>query len=65
MKWRPRLPASLPPRRALILGKIVFLAGAILVLRAVVARRTPGAIHAQTVDPNLPALRTLAQAEPH
>jgi hypothetical protein len=64
MKWLPRLPASLPPRRALILGKTVFLAGAILVLGAVFARGSLGAINAERVDAKLPALRTLAEAYP-
>jgi hypothetical protein len=64
MKWLPRLPASVPPRRALILGKIVFLTGAILVLGAVFARGSLGAINVERVEAKLPALRTLAEAYP-
>ena len=64
MKWLPRLPGSVPPRRALILGKIVFLAGAILVLGAVFARGTLGAMNVERVEARLPAFRTLAEAYP-
>lgn len=63
MKWlRARIAKS--PRRALVIGKAVFLAGAILVLGAVFARAGLLAINAERAEARLPALRTLAEAYP-
>jgi hypothetical protein len=63
MKWiRSRIARS--PRAAIVLGKTLFLAGAILVLGAVFARIGLQAKNAQRAESSLPALRTLAEAYP-
>ena len=48
----------------LLLGKIVFLAGAILILGAVFARAGLVAANAERAEAKLPVLRTLAEAFP-
>jgi hypothetical protein len=50
--------------RALVLGKILFLAGAILILGAVFARAGLMATNAERVEAKLHALHTLAEAYP-
>jgi hypothetical protein len=63
MKWlRSRIARS--PRPALVLGKILFLAGAILILGAVFARASLWGINAERSEAKLPALHTLAEAYP-
>jgi hypothetical protein len=63
MKWlRSRIARF--PRPALVLGKILFLAGAILILGAAFARAGLMAANADRLDAKLPALRTLAEAYP-
>jgi di/tricarboxylate transporter len=63
MKWlRSRIGRS--PTRALVLGKIVFLAGAILILGAVFARAGLMASNSARAEARLPALQTLAEAYP-
>ena len=47
-----------------MLGKVLFLAGAILVLGAVFARAGLLATNAQRAEASLPALKTLAEAYP-
>lgn len=63
MDWLRSLVAR-SPKRALVIGKAVFLAGAILVLGAVFARASLMAVNADRADAKLPALQTLAQAYP-
>lgn len=63
MKWlRSRIARS--PKPALVLGKILFLAGAILILGAAFARAGLVAANADRLEARLPALRTLAEAYP-
>lgn len=63
MNWlRSRIAQS--PQRALVLGKGLFLAGAILILGAVFARAALSSGNADRVAAKLPALRTLAEAYP-
>jgi hypothetical protein len=63
MKWlRSRIARS--PKHALVLGKILFLAGAILILGAVFARAGLVATNAERAEAKLPVLRTLAEAYP-
>lgn len=63
MNWlRSRIARS--PRRALLLGKGVFLVGAILILGAVFARAGLMSINEERAAAKLPALRTLAEAYP-
>jgi hypothetical protein len=63
MNWlRSRIAGS--PVRARVLGKVLFLAGAILVLGAVFARAGLMAINADRAEARLPALHTLAEAYP-
>jgi hypothetical protein len=63
MKWlRSRIARS--PKPALVLGKILFLAGAILILGAVFARAGLMATNADRLEAKLPALQTLAEAYP-
>jgi hypothetical protein len=52
------------PTRALVIGKIVFLAGAILILGAVFARAGLMSVNEQRIEAKLPAFRTLAEAYP-
>src|SRR6478752_3788272 len=63
MNWlRSRIARS--PRKALILGKAVFLAGCILVLGAVFARAALANVNSVRAEGKLPALHTLAEAYP-
>jgi hypothetical protein len=63
MQWlRSRIAQS--PRRALVIGKAVFLAGAILILGAVFARASLLAINAERAEAKLPLFQALAQAYP-
>ena len=63
MHWLRSLVAR-SPKRALVLGKTLFLAGAILILGAVFARAGLVATNAERAEAKLPALRTLAEAYP-
>lgn len=63
MDWLRSLVARWP-RRALVLGKAVFLAGAILVLGAVFARASLMGVNADRAEAKQPPLQTLAQAYP-
>jgi hypothetical protein len=63
MEWlRSRIRRS--PRAALVLGKIVFLAGAILVVAAVFGRAELMAANADRGKAGLAAVHTLAEAYP-
>lgn len=63
MNWlRARIARS--PRHALILGKTVFLAGAIAILGAVFARAALWNVNAVRTEGKLAPLQTLAQAYP-
>lgn len=63
MNWlRSRIGKS--PRHATILGKALFLAGAILILGAVFARASMLGLNADRADAKLPLLQTLAEAFP-
>lgn len=63
MQWlRSRIARF--PKHALVLGKTLFLAGAILVLGAVFARAGLMSLNAERAEAKLPALRTLAEAWP-
>jgi hypothetical protein len=63
MEWlRSRIRRS--PRFALVLGKIVFLAGAILILSAVFGRAGLLATNTERAQAKLPALQTLGAAYP-
>jgi len=63
MEWLRSL-IRLSPRRALVLGKGVFLAGCILILAAVFGRAGLMGINADRAQAKLPAVRTLAEAYP-
>jgi hypothetical protein len=63
MQWL-RSTIARNPRRALVLGKTLFLAGAILILGAVFARAGLVAINGERTQARLPALKTLAEAYP-
>jgi len=63
MNWLRSLVAR-SPRRALVVGKTLFLAGAILVLGAVFARAGLIAINEQRAAAGVAALQTLAEAYP-
>lgn len=63
MHWLRSLIAR-SPRRAIVLGKVLLLAGAILIVGAVFARAGIMGINADRKDAGLPALRTLAEAYP-
>jgi Ni/Fe-hydrogenase subunit HybB-like protein len=64
MNWlRARIARS--PRHALILGKIVFLAGAIAIVGAVFARAALLNVNAARSEAKLAPLQSLAQAYPH
>jgi hypothetical protein len=52
------------PKRFLVLGKTIFLAGAILVVGAVFARAGLMAVNAERAQASQPPLRTLAEAYP-
>lgn len=63
MHWlRSRIARS--PRHALILGKVLFLAGAIAILGAVFARAALLNINAMRTEAKLAPLQVLAQAYP-
>jgi hypothetical protein len=63
MEWlRSRIRRS--PRAALILGKTVFLVGAILTIAAVFARAGLLSVNAERAQAKLPALQTLSEAYP-
>jgi hypothetical protein len=63
MNWlRSRIVRS--PKQALVLGKVLFLAGAILILGAVFARAALMNVNAQRAEAKQPAVHTLAQAYP-
>jgi hypothetical protein len=63
MEWlRSRIRRS--PKAALVLGKIVFLAGAILIVGAVFARAGLLATNEARANARLPPLQTLSQAYP-
>ena len=63
MKWIRELIAR-HPKRALVLGKTLLLAGSILIVGAVFARAGLVNINADRAQAGLPALRTLAEAYP-
>lgn len=63
MHWLRSLVAR-APRRALMLGKTLLLAGAILILGAVFARAGLMGLNADRSDAGLATLRTLAEAYP-
>ncbi|QJW85235.1 hypothetical protein HK414_22970 [Ramlibacter terrae] len=63
MQWLRSFVAQ-SPRRALLAGKTIFLAGAILVLGAVFARASLMGINADRLEAKQPALATLAEAYP-
>lgn len=63
MQWlRSRIARS--PGHAMILGKAIFLAGAIVIVGAVFARAGLANLNAQRAEARLPPLQTLAQAYP-
>lgn len=62
MDWLRRQIAG-SPKRAMVLGKSLFLVGCILVLGAVFARAGLSTVNAERADAKLPPLR-LAQAWP-
>jgi hypothetical protein len=63
MEWlRSRIRKS--PKAALVCGKIVFLAGAILVVAAVFGRAEMINANAERAEARLPAVHTLDQAYP-
>ena len=63
MNWlRARIARS--PRQALILGKVLFLVGAIAILGAVFARAALLNVNAVRTEAKLPPLQALAQAYP-
>ena len=63
MHWL-RLRIARHPRRALVLGKVLFLAGSILIVAAVFARAGLVSTNADRAEAKLPVLRTLAEAYP-
>ena len=63
MQWLRSLIAR-SPRRAVALGKAVFLAGAILILGAVFARAGLMGANEDRALAKLPAMRTLVEAYP-
>jgi hypothetical protein len=63
MQWLRSLVAR-SPKRWLVIGKTLFLAGAILVVGAVFARAALIAMNSQRAEAKLPTLRTLAEAYP-
>ena len=63
MDWlRSRIRQS--PHRALVLGKFIFLVGAILILGAVFARAGLLSLNAERTEAKLPAVQKLAEAYP-
>ena len=63
MEWIRSLIAQYP-RRAIVLGKTLLLAGSILIVGAVFARAGLININADRAEARLPPLRTLAEAYP-
>ena len=63
MEWL-QLLIDRHPRRAMVLGKTVFLAGSIAILGAVFARAELMAVNGERVAAKLPLVRTLAEAFP-
>ena len=63
MQWIRALIAQYP-KRALVLGKTLLLAGSILILGAVFARAGLVNINAERAETKLPPLHTLAEAYP-
>lgn len=63
MNWL-RSQIALFPKPVLIIGKIIFLAGAIMVIGAVFARAGLSGVNADRVAAKLPAFTHLAQAYP-
>jgi hypothetical protein len=64
MEWIRALVARYP-KRAMVLGKALLLAGGILVVGAVFARAGLVNTNAERAQARLPALHTLAEAYPH
>jgi hypothetical protein len=63
MEWfQSRIRRS--PQRALVVGKIVFLAGCILVVGAVFARAAIVSLNTERANIKQPALQTLTEAYP-
>jgi hypothetical protein len=63
MQWLRSLIAR-NPRNALVVGKILFLAGAILIVGAVFARASLIAVNDTRAQAKQPSLHTLAEAYP-
>lgn len=63
MEWLQRL-IDRHPRRAMVLGKTVFLAGSIAILGAVFARAELMAVNGERAAAKLPMVRTLAEVFP-
>jgi uncharacterized membrane protein len=63
MEWLQRL-IDRHPRRAMILGKAVFLAGSIAILGAVFARAELMALNGERAAAKLPMVKTLAEVFP-
>ena len=63
MEWIRALVAQ-HPKRALVLGKALLLAGSILIVGAVFARAGLMNINAERAEAKMPALHTLAEAYP-
>src|SRR5690349_12924719 len=63
MNWL-RAYIAQSPRTAVVLGKVLFLAGAIMIVSAVFARAGLEAANTARVQAKLPALRTVAEAYP-
>lgn len=63
MEWLRSLIGRYP-RRALVLGKALFLAGSILIVAAVFARAGLVNTNAERAQAKLPPVRTLAEAYP-
>lgn len=63
MDWLRRQIAG-SPKRAMVLGKSLFLVGCILVLGAVFARAGLSTVNAERADAKLPPLHRLAEAWP-
>ncbi|MCA0214829.1 MAG: hypothetical protein LCH79_16850 [Proteobacteria bacterium] len=63
MEWL-QLMIDRHPRRAMVLGKTVFLAGSIAILGAVFARAELMAVNGERAAAKLPMVKTLAEAFP-
>ena len=63
MEWL-RTQVRRAPRRALVIGKIIFLIGAILIVGAVFARASLTGINSGRAEAKQPPLLTLGQAYP-